>query len=178
MIKFNYEVKVTNDKADLDKEIFLFKGNKNIHYYFSIKGARFSFIQGSGEDIIISTNATYAAVTIIKPNGTEVANAIAPVEDGLIHLKVTEDLIDEDSEIGDFDLVFDLFDAEDGAVTIPKIKGKFHVLDRPCATPMGELINSNIVDEATVDYAVTTESNEELVVFDTDGNYVYCEHRN
>ena len=168
MIKYNYEISVNDNKARLNKDIFLFRGNRNIHYYFSIKGARFTFSK-TNEDLIESSNAIYAAVTVIKPNGLEVANAIAPVEDGVIHLKVTEDLIDEEVEVGDFDLVFDLFDDSEGAVTIPKIKGQFHVQERPCETSIGTLSgNVNVVNQAVVDLAIATQENEQLVVVDDD----------
>lgn len=171
MIKYNYEVSVNENRAKLNKDIFLFRGNRNIHYYFSIKGARFAFEKEG--DLIENANAIYAAVTVIKPNGVEVANAIAPVENGLIHLKVTEDLIDEEVEIGDFDLVFDLFDDSDGAVTIPKIKGQFHVQERPCTTSIGTLSgNVNVVNQAVVDLAIATQENEQLIVVDDDGKYV------
>ena len=171
MIKYNYEVSVNENRAKLNKDIFLFRGNRNIHNYFSIKGARFAFEKEG--DLIENANAIYAAVTVIKPNGVEVANAIAPVENGLIHLKVTEDLIDEEVEIGDFDLVFDLFDDSDGAVTIPKIKGQFHVQERPCTTSIGTLSgNVNVVNQAVVDLAIATQENEQLIVVDDDGKYV------
>lgn len=170
-MKYNYEVSVNENRAKLNKDIFLFRGNRNIHYYFSIKGARFAFEKEG--DLIENANAIYAAVTVIKPNGVEVANAIAPVENGLIHLKVTEDLIDEEVEIGDFDLVFDLFDDNEGAVTIPKIKGQFHVQERPCITSIGTLSgNVNVVNQAVVDLAIATQENEQLIVVDADGKYV------
>ena len=128
MINYDYTVTVTGNTAKLDKDIYLFRGNKNVHYYFDVKNASFNF-KGS-TDLIEKTNAINAAVTVIKPNGEEVANAIAEVENGKIHLKVTEDLIDEEVEVGDFDLVFDLFDDTDGAVTIPKVQGQLQVLER------------------------------------------------
>lgn len=171
MIKYNYEVSVNENRAKLNKDIFLFRGNRNIHYYFSIKGARFAFEKEG--DLIENANAIYAAVTVIKPNGVEVANAIAPVENGLIHLKVTEDLIDEEVEIGDFDLVFDLFDDTDGAVTIPKVIGQFHVLERPCTTPISELVATNTtneVDQALTDYAIVTYA-EPVASTNADGTF-------
>lgn len=171
MIKYNYEVSVNENRAKLNKDIFLFRGNRNIHYYFSIKGARFAFEKEG--DLIENANAIYAAVTVIKPNGVEVANAIAPVENGLIHLKVTEDLIDEEVEVGDFDLVFDLFDDTDGAVTIPKVIGQFHVLERPCTTPISELVATNTtneVDQALTDYAIVTYA-EPVASTNADGTF-------
>lgn len=171
MIKYDYEITVNGNQAKLNKDIYLFRGNKNVHYYFAVKNASFNF-KGS-TDLIEKTNAINAAVTVIKPNNVEVANAIAPVENGLIHLKVTEDLIDEEVEIGDFDLVFDLFDDSDGAVTIPKIKGQFHVQERPCTTSIGTLSgNVNVVNQAVVDLAIATQENEQLIVVDDDGKYV------
>lgn len=171
MIKYNYEVSVNENRAKLNKDIFLFRGNRNIHYYFSIKGARFAFEKEG--DLIEKTNAINAAVTVIKPNNVEVASAIAKVENGKIHLKVTEDLIDEEVEVGDFDLVFDLFDDTDGAVTIPKVIGQFHVLERPCTTPISELVATNTtneVDQALTDYAIVTYA-EPVASTNADGTF-------
>lgn len=171
MIKYDYTVTVTGNTAKLDKDIYLFRGNKNVHYYFAIKNASFNF-KGS-TDLIEKTNAINAAVTVIKPNNVEVASAIAKVENGKIHLKVTEDLIDEEVEVGDFDLVFDLFDDTDGAVTIPKVIGQFHVLERPCTTPISELVATNTtneVDQALTDYAIVTYA-EPVASTNADGTF-------
>ena len=171
MIKYDYTVTVTGNTAKLDKDIYLFRGNKNVHYYFAIKNASFNF-KGT-TDLIEKTNAINAAVTVVKPNAVEVANAIAEVENGKIHLKVTEDLIDEEVEVGDFDLVFDLFDDTDGAVTIPKVTGQFHVLERPCTTPISELVATNTtneVDLAVADYAIATYA-EPVASTNADGTF-------
>lgn len=171
MIKYDYTVTVTGNTAKLDKDIYLFRGNKNVHYYFAIKNASFNF-KGT-TDLIEKTNAINAAVTVVKPNAVEVANAIAPVENGKIHLKVTEDLIDEEVEVGDFDLVFDLFDDTDGAVTIPKVIGQFHILERPCTTPISELVATNTtneVDQALTDYAIVTYA-EPVASTNADGTF-------
>lgn len=171
MIKYDYEITVNGNQAKLNKDIYLFRGNKNVHYYFAVKNASFNF-KGS-TDLIEKTNAINAAVTVIKPNNVEVASAIAKVENGKIHLKVTEDLIDEEVEVGDFDLVFDLFDDTDGAVTIPKVIGQFHVLERPCTTPISELVATNTtneVDQALTDYAIVTYA-EPVASTNADGTF-------
>ena len=171
MIKYDYEITVNGNQAKLNKDIYLFRGNKNVHYYFAVKNDSFNF-KGS-TDLIEKTNAINAAVTVIKPNNVEVASAIAKVENGKIHLKVTEDLIDEEVEVGDFDLVFDLFDDTDGAVTIPKVIGQFHVLERPCTTPISELVATNTtneVDQALTDYAIVTYA-EPVASTNADGTF-------
>lgn len=171
MIKYDYEITVNGNQAKLNKDIYLFRGNKNVHYYFAVKNASFNF-KGS-TDLIEKTNAINAAVTVIKANNVEVASAIAKVENGKIHLKVTEDLIDEEVEVGDFDLVFDLFDDTDGAVTIPKVIGQFHVLERPCTTPISELVATNTtneVDQALTDYAIVTYA-EPVASTNADGTF-------
>ena len=171
MIKYDYEITVNGNQAKLKKDKYLFRGNKNVHYYFAVKNASFNF-KGS-TDLIEKTNAINAAVTVIKPNNVEVASAIAKVENGKIHLKVTEDLIDEEVEVGDFDLVFDLFDDTDGAVTIPKVIGQFHVLERPCTTPISELVATNTtneVDQALTDYAIVTYA-EPVASTNADGTF-------
>lgn len=43
MIKYDYEITVNGNQAKLNKDIYLFRGNKNVHYYFAVKNASFNF---------------------------------------------------------------------------------------------------------------------------------------
>ena len=70
-------------------------------------------------------------------------------------------------------MVFDLFDDTDGAVTIPKVIGQFHVLERPCTTPISELVATNTtneVDQALTDYAIVTYA-EPVASTNEDGTF-------
>ena len=70
-------------------------------------------------------------------------------------------------------MVFDLFDDTDGAVTIPKVIGQFHVLERPCTTPISELVATNTtneVDQALTDYAIVTYA-EPVASTNADGTF-------
>lgn len=37
LIKYDYEITVNGNQAKLNKDIYLFRGNKNVHYYFAVK---------------------------------------------------------------------------------------------------------------------------------------------
>ena len=172
-IYFDYVVTIDGNKAEMDKDIHLYKGNKNIDYYFTIKDAAFRFNKKENGDIIEKLSPSHAAVTILKPNGVQVGTGKAIVEDNKIKLTITEDIIDEDAEIGDHTIVFDLIDDEKNSIaTLPPVEAQFHVYERKTEINLGQITESNIVNEAVVGYAKTTSEVEALDVVDREGNYI------
>ena len=126
-IFYDYTITVNENKAALNKDIYLYKDNRNIIYYFSIKNAPFKFVDLT--DMIESTEATYANIKILKPNGVKKKFSKIPIENGKVKLKIDSEFIDEISEIGDYTFQIDLFDNEDGFITIPPVYNQFHVLE-------------------------------------------------
>lgn len=126
-IFYDYTITVDGNKATLNKDIYLYKDNRNIIYYFSIKNAPFKFVDLT--DMIESAEATYANIKILKPNGVKKKFSKIPIENGKVKLKIDSEFIDEISEIGNYTFQIDLFDNEDGFITIPPVYNQFHVLE-------------------------------------------------
>ncbi len=166
-IFYNYTITVNGDKASMDKNIYLYRKNKNVDYYFEIKNACFKF-----EDeinYIISYNAKYARFRVIKPDGTKFFTEKRKVEDGYAKFSVTEDLIDERAEVGTYVFQIDLYDGNNGFITIPPIYNQFHVLE-----PLFDEDESGAgqVDISSVDIAYIGDTLEKVTIFDENGIYV------
>lgn len=166
-IFYNYTITVNGNKASMDKNIYLYRKNKNVDYYFEIKNACFKF-----EDeinYIISYNAKYARFRVIKPDGTKFFTEKREVENGYAKFSVTEDLIDERAEVGTYVFQIDLYDGSNGFITIPPIHNQFHVLE-----PLFDEDESGAgqVDISSVDIAYVGDTLEKVTIFDENGVYV------
>ena len=166
-IFYNYTITVNGNKASMDKNIYLYRKNKNVDYYFEIKNACFKF-----EDeinYIISYNAKYARFRVIKPDGTKFFTEKREVENGYAKFSVTEDLIDERAEVGTYVFQIDLYDGSNGFITIPPIYNQFHVLE-----PLFDEDESGAgqVDISSVDVAYIGDALEKVTIFDENGVYV------
>lgn len=166
-IFYNYTITVNGNKASMDKNIYLYRKNKNVDYYFEIKNACFKF-----EDeinYIISYNAKYARFRVIKPDGTKFFTEKREVENGYAKFSVTEDLIDERAEVGTYVFQIDLYDGNNGFITIPPIYNQFHVLE-----PLFDEDESGAgqVDISSVDVAYIGDTLEKVTIFDENGVYV------
>lgn len=166
-IFYNYTITVNGNKASMDKNIYLYRKNKNVDYYFEIKNACFKF-----EDeinYIISYNAKYARFRVIKPDGTKFFTEKREVENGYAKFSVTEDLIDERAEVGTYVFQIDLYDGSNGFITIPPIYNQFHVLE-----PLFDEDESGAgqVDISSVNVAYIGDTLEKVTIFDENGVYV------
>lgn len=177
-IYYPYTVLVNGDKSTLTddkgkkKDIYLYMGDKNIDYYFTVKEASFNFRKNEGTNIIEQTSPSHAAVSLLKPDGTYVCGGKQPISKDQIKFTITPEMIDEITEVGDHTIVISLLDEEnDSIATIPPIEGQMHILERVTPLP-GADITTNAVNEAVVSLAQTTTEDEVLNVFDDNGNYI------
>lgn len=121
-------VRVNNNKASMDKDIFIYRGNRNIEIQFTIVDHQFKF---KDTNLIDRVGPTHAYVTLLTPQLQQVGTGKAQVIDGVIRLTVSSAMIDEKTECGEYTIVIDLYDeVGDAVITIPPIENQLHVLDR------------------------------------------------
>lgn len=118
--KFN--IKIKSGKATLDRDIFLSKKDKDIVLYFTVNGFPYKFSNGEGIE-----GASYSQITLEKPNKTRVVLPKTAVDIDEIILKVTEDIVDEVVEIGDYNFQIKLFGEDGSEIHLPIIYNQFHV---------------------------------------------------
>lgn len=121
-------IRVSNNKASMDKDIYIYRGNRNIEIQFTIVDHQFKF---RDTNMIEKLTPSHAYVTLLTPQMKQIGTGKAEVVDGVIKLVVSSAMIDEKTECGEYSIVIDLYDeVGDSVLTIPPVENQLHVLDR------------------------------------------------
>lgn len=163
MIYATVNVTIGDYQSTCDNTIVLYRGDKNVEIRFVLKGNKFTVL-----------NSTYAQMIITRPSTTSVFSEIASIQNDTVILTISEGMIDELIEVGCYDMQIRLYDdSMKSRVTIPPAEKAIEVRE-PIA------IDESFVDTAMVGYAraQTDSEDEEDKRFDENGNYIktYWEH--
>ena len=175
MIFTERKVTVNNDTATIDKNIVLFRGDREVEIRFTVMYEGVKYRKNSGENVITDVNATYGQM-VIQNDATEtpVVSLVTPTENGTIIFKFTKEMIDEIPELGTYDFQIRLFDdSQTSRITTPIVNDGV-LIKEPLSM---EEPGSNEVGVATVNTAIASTS-EPLDVFDENGNYIKTEWKN
>lgn len=106
---------------------------------------------------------------LLNPYGKTINFPIQEVTDNYIVLLITGELIDEDTEVGDYTIQIRLYDKDKNSkLTLPAITNCIHIQQ-----PIFNEVEENTVDTAAIDTASVMESDEgELPVVDSTGKYI------
>ena len=121
MIFTERKVTVNNDTATIDKNIVLFRGDREVEIRFTVMYEGVKYRKNSGENVIEDVNATYGQM-VIQNDATEtpVVSLVTPTENGTIIFKFTKEMIDEIPELGTYDFQIRLFDdSQASRITTP-----------------------------------------------------------
>ena len=175
MIFTERKVTVNNDTATIDKNIVLFRGDREVEIRFTVMYEGVKYRKNSGENVIEDVNATYGQM-VIQNDATEtpVVSLVTPTENGTIIFKFTKEMIDEIPELGTYDFQIRLFDdSQTSRITTPIVNDGI-LIKEPLSM---EEPGSNEVGVATVNTAIVSTS-EPLDVFDENGNYIETKWKN
>lgn len=169
MIYTTREINVNGNTATIDEDIYLFKQDSNIELKFIINNTRFTFQTTESTNVVESSNASYFRVKLLNPYGKTINFPIQEVTDNFIVLLITEELIDEDTEVGDYTIQIRLYDKDKNSkLTLPAITNCIHIQQ-----PIFNEVEEGTVDTAAIDTASVMESDEgELPVVDSTGKYI------
>ena len=161
---------IDKNKATLDEDIYLYRLDKNIELYFTIVNNKYRFNKGDMNNIILITNASFFQVRLYKNAEIKYTFAIQPTDGGQAILTITNDLIDDPIEVGDYDFQISLLDEEKTSmISMPIVSKQLHVCE-----PL-------VSDDATMGKAILGLSKlatgEIKNAFDSDGNYVREIHK-
>lgn len=138
-----------------DKKVVLYRGDKNVEIRFVIKDNRFTILDD-----------TYAQMIIRRPTSASIFSEPAAIQNDTVILTITEDMIDELEEVGEYSFQIRLYDSNMTArATLPPCEGCL-LVKHPIAVENEALINQSLVNYSTL---LTGDESEE--VFDDDGNY-------
>lgn len=112
--------------ASLSESIYLYRGDRNVDILFTITDAKFKFNEYSG-NILVESTAKYATVNVLKPNGTTFSSEKLAIIDNKVVLTINQQFIDEVTEVGTHLVQIQLWDTDNGRVTLPPIN--FEVLE-------------------------------------------------
>lgn len=156
---------INKNNATLDEDIYLFRLDKNIELHFSIVNNRYKFDKSDLNNIIAQTNAAYFQIRLYRSDEIKYTFAIQPTQDGVAVLTITDDLINDPIELGEYDFQISLLDADKTSmISMPIVSKQLHVCE-----PL-------VSDDATMGKAILGLSKlatgEIKNAFDSEGNYI------
>lgn len=156
---------INKNNATLDEDIYLFRLDKNIELHFSIVNNRYKFDKSDLNNIIAQTNAAYFQIRLYRSDEIKYTFAIQPTQDGVAVLTITDDLINDPIEVGEYDFQISLLDAD-----------KTSMISMPIVTKQLHVCEPLVSDTALMGKAVlglSTAANGEIKnAFDSEGNYI------
>ena len=93
MIYTTVNVTIGDYQSTCDNTIVLYRGDKNVEIRFVLKGNKFTVL-----------NSTYAQMIITRPSTTSVFSEIASIQNDTVILTISEGMIDELIEVGCYDM--------------------------------------------------------------------------
>ena len=162
---------IAKNVATLDEDIYLYRLDKNIELHFMIVNNKYKFDKSDLNNIIAQTDAAYFQVRLYKNADIKYTFEIQPTAGGEAVLKITDSLINDPIEVGDYDFQISLLDADKSSmISMPIVSKQLHVCE-----PL-------VSDDATMGSAVlglsTLATGEIKNAFDSDGNYIREIHKN
>ena len=171
MIFTERTITVVNDSATINKPLILYRGDKNIELKITIAESQFKFRNNDASNVIETTDASYAQLVINTPYNSPIFSEVAATKNGTVIFVISEAMIDEIREVGIYDIQIRLLDDDkQSRVTIPPVSNAIEIRE-PMAIEDGSAVDSNVVNVAKVNRALTTTS-APLEAFDSQGNYI------
>ena len=156
MIQTTVKLLVSENKCEYNKQVVLYRGDKNVRICFKIDGNRFEVL-----------NSAYAQMIIKRPLTIPLFSEISRIEDDTFILVVTEEMINEINEIGQYSYQIRLFDEEQvSRATLPPAINGILIED-----PITSEEALNAVGMAEVGRAMVGQESDYEESFDAEGFY-------
>ena len=130
MIFTDRVIKVKRGASSINEPIILYRGDREVEIRFALKEeAPFRFNREVDSNIIENSEAAYGQLVIKAPNDLPaIFSEIAPTNEGKIVFKITEEMIDEITEVGNYSFQIRLFDENiSSRVTLPEVNGGIEI---------------------------------------------------
>ena len=128
MIYSDVTITVKGNTATLDNDLFLYKNDKNITINISIVNSIWNFAKKLENNIIEKTEATFFTLRWMKGDKVKKVFEEQQIKKGKCEFVITEELIDEDIEMGDYDFQISLLDEEKNSIlSIPPVIEQIHI---------------------------------------------------
>jgi hypothetical protein len=162
---------INKNGATLDEDIYLYRLDKNIELHFTIVNNKYKFDKSDLNNIIAQTQAAYFQVRLYKNADIKYTFAIQPTDGGKAILKITDDLIDDPIEVGEYDFQISLLDDDKTSmISMPIVTKQLHVCE--------PLVSDDAVTGKALLGLSKAATGEIKNAFDSEGNYVREIHNN
>ena len=126
----NRTITVKRGISSINEPIILYRGDKEVEIRFTLKEeAPFMFNKETGSNIIEVSEAAYGQLVIKTPNDLPaIFSEVAPTSEGKIVFKITGEMIDEITEVGNYSFQIRLFnESMNSRVTLPEVNGGIEI---------------------------------------------------
>ena len=130
MIFTNRTITVKRGVSSINEPIILYRGDKEVEIRFALKEkAPFIFNKEADSDIIEVSEAAYGQLVIKTPNDLPaIFSEVTPTSEGKIVFKITGEMIDEITEVGNYSFQIRLFnESMNSRVTLPEVNGGIEI---------------------------------------------------
>ena len=164
MIYIERTIEIKKNIAKIEEPIILYKGDKNIELQFMIENNPFKYKSG--------VELTYGQLVVKRPSADPIFSEVAKLSNNKVLFVVTGDMIDELAELGEYDFQIRLINADKTSRgTIPPVTAGIIIKAPLCEEPD----NIATINEAIVNDSIVPASDENLNVFDNNGDYIKTE---
>lgn len=158
---------VSKNTAKLDEEIFLYKNDRNIKLLIEIVDNKYRYKSDDLSNLLVKYKASYAQVKWYKNAEVKKEFPIQATDDGKVVFVIEGQLIDEDTELGDYDLQLRLLnESQESIRSLPIIKGAVHILK-----PLFEEGDIATVNSAIADVSMLSLGGDAIDTYNNDGTY-------
>lgn len=158
---------VSKNTAKLDEEIFLYKNDRNIKLLIEIVDNKYRYKSDDLSNLLVKYKASYAQVKWYKNAEVKKEFPIQATDDGKVVFVIEGQLIDEDTELGDYDLQLRLLnESQESIRSLPIIKGAVHILK-----PLFEEGDIATVNSAVADVSMLSLGGDAIDTYNSDGTY-------
>ena len=123
-------VKVKRGVSSINQPIILYRGDREVEIRFTLKEeAPFMFNKEADSNIIEVSEAAYGQLVIKTPNDLPaIFSEVTPTSEGKIVFKITGEMIDEITEVGNYSFQIRLFnESMNSRVTLPEVNGGIEI---------------------------------------------------
>lgn len=158
---------ISKDTAKLDEELFLYKNDKNIKLLIQIEDKKYRYKTDTPANLLTKYKASYAQVKWYKNAEVKKEFPIQATDDGKVVFIIEGELINEDTELGDYDLQIRLLNENQESIrSLPIIKGAVHILK-----PLFETSDIATVNSAVTDVSMLSLDGAPIDTYNSDGTY-------
>ena len=173
MIFTNRTITVKRGVSSINEPIILYRGDKEVEIRFALKEkAPFIFNKEADSNIIENSEAAYGQLVIKTPNDLPaIFSEVTPTSEGKIVFKITGEMIDEITEVGNYSFQIRLFnESMNSRATLPEVNGGIEIRE--------PIASEDTASTVVITYDATAKRliiNDDLVSYDENTRTLHIE---